>query len=314
MSFGVPWRLNRSNPLSASRLAPTLTTAAALAAALLMPLSADARLLGGHKAKKPPKPPPAPVLTAADYRAVDPGNLLVIDTSKGRVLVEMLPEAAPAHVERLRTLAHEHFYDGQTFFRVIDEFMDQTGDPTNTGSGGSKLPDLKAEFTFRRGPQTPFVKVTEPSGGETGFVGALPVSSQTSALMGMTADGRVAAWPIFCPGVAAMARADSPDSANSQFFLMRQSYPSLEKRYTGWGRVVSGLEAVRAVKVGEPVEQPQDLMKTVRLAADLPEAERPKVSVLDPASPGGRAVIERLRADKGADFSICDVDLPAKVG
>ncbi len=263
--------------------------------------------------RKPVKPPPPLVLKASDFRTVDPDDLLVIDTSKGRVLVELTPEAAPAAVERVRTLAHEHFYDGQTFFRVVDEFMDQTGDPTNTGAGGSKLPNLPPEFTFRRTPQTRFVKVTEPAGEETGFVGALPVTSQPSALMSMTADGRVTAWPVFCPGVAAMARADAPDSANSQFFLMRQSNPSLEKRYTGWGRVVSGLDAVRDIKVGEPVEQPQDAMKTVRLAADLPEAERPKVQVVDPASPGGQALIARARADKGADFSICDVDLTAKV-
>ncbi len=77
----------------------------------------------------------------------DPQNVLVLDLSNGgRVLIRMMPEWAPHHVERVATLASQGFYDGIIFHRVIDGFMAQTGDPTGTGQGGSKLPDLKAEF------------------------------------------------------------------------------------------------------------------------------------------------------------------------
>ena len=77
----------------------------------------------------------------------DPENTLVLETSKGRVVIALRPDLAPGHVERIKTLAREGFYDGVVFHRVIDGFMAQTGDPTGTGTGGSKLPDLKAEFT-----------------------------------------------------------------------------------------------------------------------------------------------------------------------
>jgi peptidylprolyl isomerase len=110
-----------------------------------------------------------------------------------------------------------------------------------------------------------------------------------------------------------MARDDNPDSGNSQFFFMRYPYPSLERKYTAWGRVISGLDVVRAIKVGEPVEDPQDRMEHVRLLADMPEATRPKVRVVDTAGPWFKAQIARVKAAKGADFTACDVDIPAEV-
>ena len=74
-------------------------------------------------------------------------NILYIDLKQGRVVIELLPKVAPQHVERIKTLARQGFYDGIVFHRVIDGFMAQTGDPTGTGMGGSKLPDLRAEFS-----------------------------------------------------------------------------------------------------------------------------------------------------------------------
>jgi peptidyl-prolyl cis-trans isomerase B (cyclophilin B) len=76
----------------------------------------------------------------------EPENTLLVETTKGRVVIELRPDLAPGHVERIKTLAREGFYDGVPFHRVIEGFMAQTGDPTGTGTGGSKLPDLKAEF------------------------------------------------------------------------------------------------------------------------------------------------------------------------
>jgi peptidyl-prolyl cis-trans isomerase B (cyclophilin B) len=78
--------------------------------------------------------------------ATDPENTLVLETTKGSVVIALRPDLAPGHVERIKTLARQRFYDGVPFHRVIEGFMAQTGDPTGTGSGGSDLPDLKAEF------------------------------------------------------------------------------------------------------------------------------------------------------------------------
>ncbi|MEM6710915.1 MAG: peptidylprolyl isomerase [Pseudomonadota bacterium] len=79
--------------------------------------------------------------------SIDPEEVLVIEMDQGPIYVELLPDVAPLHVERIQTLAREGFYDGVVFHRVIDGFMAQTGDPTGTGTGGSALPDLPAEFS-----------------------------------------------------------------------------------------------------------------------------------------------------------------------
>jgi peptidylprolyl isomerase len=266
--------------------------------------------------KKPPAPaqPSTPAAPGpADWRTPDPNDVLVIDTNKGRILVEMIPEAAPQHVARMRELAHENFFDGLRFFRVIEDFMDQTGDPQNSGQGGSSKPNVPAEFTFRRGADLPFVMAADQTVAEIGFVKSLPVMSQSMMLGAMTKDQKVTAWGLYCQGVAGMARDENPDSGNSQFFLMRGPFPSLEKKYTAWGRVISGMDAVKAIKVGEPVADPQDRMERVRLLGDLPDKDRPKVRVIDPKGPWFKAEIERVRAAKGADFSACNVDIPVEV-
>jgi peptidylprolyl isomerase len=248
---------------------------------------------------------------AEGWRALDPQNTLVIDTNKGRVVVELYPQLVPEHVERIKTLAAKGFYDGLVFFRVIDDFMAQTGDPQNSGQGGSDLGDLKGQFILRRGADTPFTSVGRVGAAEGGFIGALPVMSQASGLMAMTADGKVSAYPLFCPGVAGMARAGDPDSADSQFFLMRQRSVNLEQKYTAWGRVVSGLDVVRAINVGEPPANP-DRMTRVRIAADLPAAERPNIQVSDPNSPAFKASVDAVRAARGGAFNLCDVEIAAQ--
>lgn len=258
----------------------------------------------------------APPVSASEWRAVAAENLLVIDTSKGRILVELAPEVAPGHVERIRLLAGRGFYDGQVWHRVIDQFMAQTGDPLGTGEGQSPYPDLKAEFTFRRDGQTPFTPVAAPAGAVLGFLHSLPVQTQPDAFMATTADKKVHAWGLYCPGVAGMARDEAPDSANSQFFLMRQPYPSLDKRYTIWGRVISGLDVVRALKFSpnpDGIVTDPDRMARVRVASDLPQAERPTVRVLDTASVQFRVLADAARQARGADFSVCDIDLPVQV-
>ena len=98
-------------------------------------------------------------------------NLLYIDLKYGQVVIELLPKVAPLHVERIKTLARQKFYDGIVFHRVIDGFMAQTGDPTGTGMGGSKLPDLKAEFSDEphiRGAVS-MARASDPNSGNSQF-------------------------------------------------------------------------------------------------------------------------------------------------
>ena len=150
-----------------------------------------------------------PIVAPAEV-AADPANRLTIELSSGgKVVILLRPDAAPGHVERIRTLAKAGFYNGLTFHRVIPGFMAQGGDPQGTGEGGSQLPDIKAEFN------------------------SLP----------------------HLRGTVAMARAQSPDSANSQFYIMLAPRASLNGKYTVFGRVVEGMTAVDGIAKGEPPEQ-----------------------------------------------------------
>jgi len=135
--------------------------------------------------------------------------------SGGDVVIQLRPDLAPGHVERIAQLARQGFYDGVVFHRVIPGFMAQGGDPTGTGMGGSDLPDLKAEFN------------TEPH----------------------------------VRGVCSMARAANPNSANSQFFICFDDATFLDRQYTVWGVVTSGMEHVDALPKGEPPAKPGKILK-----------------------------------------------------
>jgi peptidylprolyl isomerase len=143
---------------------------------------------------------------------------LTLDTGKGEggdVVIKLRPDLAPGHVERIKQLACEGFYDGVVFHRVIPGFMAQGGDPTGTGMSGSDKPDLKAEFNAE-----PHVR-----------------------------------------GVCSMARTQVPDSANSQFFICLDDARFLDKQYTVWGQVESGMEHVDALPKGEPPREPGKIVK-----------------------------------------------------
>ena len=164
----------------------------------------------------------------------DPENTLVLETTKGNVVLELYPDLAPGHVARIKELAREGAYDGVVFHRVIDNFMAQTGDvkfgktggasfnASRAGMGGSDKPDLKAEFSNTMHKR----------------------------------------------GTASMARSANPNSANSQFFICFADAPWLDRQYTVWGQVIEGMDNVDKIKRGEPVSDPDQIV-TARIAADI---------------------------------------------
>lgn len=180
------------------------------------------------------------VISASAAIAAEDENVLVLEVggeASGTIEIELLPDLAPNHVERIKTLTRNGELDGVVFHRVIEGFMAQTGDVEfgmrggpnlrRAGTGGSSMPDLKAEFT------------DEP----------------------------------FARGVVGMARAQSPDSANSQFFIMFADGMFLNGQYTVFGRVISGMEAVDEIKKGNPqrngsVDDP-DYIVSAQIKADI---------------------------------------------
>ncbi|WP_418152835.1 peptidylprolyl isomerase [Litorimonas sp. RW-G-Af-16] len=256
---------------------------------------------------------------AEAWRTVDPDNLMVIDTAYGKIGVELFPEIAPAHVSQIKALVRQGFYDGVPFHRVIDGFMNQTGDGSNgDGTGDSDLPNIPAEFTFRRGDDMAVTLVGARKAGNeeigVGFYKSLPVATQPISQAMLTKDGKVAAFGLHCKGVTSMARTSDPNSANSQFFLMRAKADHLDTQYSVWGNTVMGYEYLESFKVGTKGEVPgfiPDQMNTVTLASDIPDADRPNVQVLKVNTP---AFSNHLKTYKNADGTypdICDITVPS---
>ena len=164
----------------------------------------------------------------------DPENTILMETTKGKVVIALFPDLAPGHVARIKELSREGAYDGVVFHRVIEDFMAQTGDvqfgkqgaesfnPARAGMGGSQKPDLKAEFSA-----TPHVR-----------------------------------------GTCSMARSQNPNSANSQFFICFTDAPWLNKQYSVWGQVIDGMDVIDQIKKGEPVSDPDSIV-SMKVAADI---------------------------------------------
>ena len=251
------------------------------------------------------------------WDAVPAEDLLVLDLPSGRMLVEMRPDLAPRHVERVRTLTRDGFYDGLLFHRVIDGFMAQGGDPTATGTGGSDLPDLPGEFAASRGGVAGYTPVgRDDRAAEVGFLGTLPVGTQAPTLPEFVLGNTdVALWGLHCPGVMSMARAGDPNSANSQFFVMfGDNRDGLDQRYSAWGRVAAGRAETRRIARGEPPERPTPIVRA-RIAADMPEGERPRVEVLRADSESFRAYLQKTGAisEDGYLDDVCNATVPVRV-
>ena len=244
---------------------------------------------------------------ASDWRALNPADALIVDTTAGRIVVEMRPDLAPQSVARVKRLARDHLYDGLLFHRVIGGFVDQTGNPNNRDGGVSPYPNLPPEFDARIAP-TEVVAAARPSGAVEGFLGVLPVMATDRH----GPDGKARTWGLYCAGVVGMGRQAGEDTGNSEIFFMRDPARRLDRDYTVWGRVVMGLDVVRKIKIGFPPKDPDKMLK-VQVMDDLPVAARPHIVVLNERGARFANLIRRTRAAKGADFTPCDIDVPAKV-
>lgn len=233
-----------------------------------------------------------PADDTANWRKVDPENLLQFTVNDKEILIELRPDIAPKHVEQIRKIVRDGNYDKLAFHRVIDNFMAQGGDVYSVYQIYPRYPNIPGEFTWMREPAKQKVQWfgSTPQGDKLGYLEGFIVQGQPDEVA-MISDPPVArTWAIHCAGVASMARASSPDSAGTEFYLMRQSRVGqgtpLDKNYTPWGRALTGLDVIRGIKAGPPdndgrfasASQADKLTKAV-LAADIKEHRRPTVYV-----------------------------------
>jgi peptidylprolyl isomerase len=297
----------------------------ALLSACVMVFAASASLAA--KPIKPVKPKSMQELLDAsqpsDWRTPDPASTLYLDLATGRVIIELAPDFAPAHVANIRTLAHEHYWDGLSINRSQDNFVVQWGDPAEDDktrkSLGSAKAHLPAEFT-RKSAGAPFIYLPDHDGWapQVGFSGGFQVGRNPKS-------GQ--AWMAHCYGTVGAGRDLAADSSNGTelYVVDGQSPRQLDRNITVVGRVVQGMELLSVLPRGtgplgvyEKAEQRVPI-KSIKLAADVPDAQRTPLQLLRTDTPLFTAVVEarRNRRDDwykvpAGHIDLCNVPLPAR--
>ncbi|HVI25024.1 MAG TPA: peptidylprolyl isomerase [Xanthomonadaceae bacterium] len=296
-------------------------------AALALPLLAALLAVAAPAAADTAKPKSMQELLDAsqpsDWRALDPANTLYLELASGRAVIELAPAFAPAHVANIRTLAHEGYWNGLSINRAQDNFVVQWGDAAEEESARKPLGEAKAhlpaEFT-RDAKDLPFDRLPDADGWapEVGFSGGFPAARDPKA-------GQ--AWLAHCYGMVGAGRDMAPDSSNGTelYVVIGQSPRQLDRNITVVGRVVQGMELLSTLPRGtgplgfyEKAEE-RTPIKAIRLASDVPEAEREKIEVLRTDTPLFAQVVEsrRNRRDDwyivpAGHIDLCNVPLPVR--
>src|SRR6476661_1780979 len=284
-------------------------------------------------ANAPAKPAPAKPVSMqglldsskpSDWRSLDPANTLYLDLASGRVVIELAPDFAPAHVANIRAFAHEGYWNGLSINRSQDNFVVQWGDPAEDDKTrkplGSAQAHLPAEFT-RSTKGLAFDRLPDADGWapQVGFSHGLPAARDPKT---------GTAWLAHCYGVVGAGRDVAADSSNgSELYVVDgQSPRQLDRNITVVGRVVQGMEFLSVLPRGTAplgmYEKPDQRVpiKSLTLASDVPAAQRTPLQVLRTDTPLFTAVVEarRNRRDDwykvpAGHIDICNVPLPARV-
>jgi peptidylprolyl isomerase len=296
---------------AALAMTPALTVALAAGTALAAPL--------------PPRPTVADVIkqsTPADWRALDPSNTLYMELPAGRVVIELAPRYAPQHAANIRTLAREHYFDGLAVIRAQENYVVQWGDADekNPRSIKSAKAIIPPEFTIPIGADPSFVRLPDGDvyAAEVGHANGFPVARDPKT-------GQ--AWLTHCYGMVGVGRDTAPDSGNgsSLYVVIGQAPRHLDRNIAVVGRVVSGMSLLTTLPRGTgPLgfyEQPSQTtpISTVRLAADVPAAQRSKLEVMRTDGPAYQAVLEAQR-NRGGPWTVfaagkvdlCNAQIPVR--
>ncbi len=292
----------------------------ALAAALLVAACASAP--AGSEAQKAPVPSMGEILEqspASDWRAVDPENMIYMDLPTGRVIIELAPEYAPNHTVNIRALARAHYWDGAAIVRSQDNYVVQWGrDEGDTTSYGEAQRSLQPEFDRpRSGVNVTRLQDPDSYAREVGFANGFPVAGQ---------NGRT--WLAHCYGMVGAGRGDTADSGSGAelYVVIGQAPRHLDRNVTLVGRVLQGIELLSVMPRGTgPLgfyETPEErtIIRSVRLASELPESERVNLQTLRTDSATFRTLTESRRTRRDPWFleptgriNVCNVPLPVRV-
>ncbi|WP_425563103.1 peptidylprolyl isomerase [Luteimonas vadosa] len=258
-----------------------------------------------------------------DWRTLDPANTLYMDLADGRAIIELAPAFAPAHVANIRTLAREGFWDGLSIYRSHDNFVVQFGDITEEGAPGKSIGSAKAklpaEFS-RASAGLDFHLLPDADGwaAQTGFAHGFPAGRDP-------AEGQV--WMAHCYGAVGAGRDLAADSSNGTelYVVTGQSPRQLDRNITLVGRVVHGMELLSALPRGtgplgfyeDPAQRTP--IKAIRLASEVPEAERASLEVLRTDTATFDAFVEsrRNRRDEfykrpAGHVDLCNLAIPTR--
>ncbi len=262
--------------------------------------------------------------TPADWRTPDPANTLYVELDSGRVVIELAPTFAPAHVANIRALAKGRYWDGLSINRSQDNFVVQWGDPAEEGAPrrpiGSAAATLPAEFE-RASDGVAFHALPDADGWakQVGFADGFPAARDP-------AEGK--AWLAHCYGAVGAGRDVAADSSNGTelYVVDGQSPRQLDRNITVVGRVVQGIERLSTLPRGTgPLgfyEKPEQrvAIKTITLAADVPAAQRTPIEILRTDTPLFDAVVEsrRNRRDDwykrpAGHIDLCNITVPTRM-
>ena len=254
--------------------------------------------------------------TDADWRTVDPENLLLMETEAGTITIELSAHLAPGHTEQMRTLAREGFFEGLSFYRVIEGFVAQGGDFADTRDiGSAKILEAEFEEPMPAGATFTPLTVTDGYAEQVGFIDGMPAGRE---------GGQV--WLAHCTGAFAYGRNNERDSASTEFYITLQPQRYLDRNLSVAGRVLDGMTiaqaAPRGVIDGDPeTDDFEERLKItgLQVAADLPEAARPSWQVMDDTSPLFAELMEARKARPSEFFyfrpghvNLCQMPVPVR--
>jgi cyclophilin family peptidyl-prolyl cis-trans isomerase len=255
----------------------------------------------------------------ADWRTPDPENVLYLELSSGRVVIELAPKFAPLHVANIRKLARAGYFDGLAVIRVQDNYVAQWGDAEGTRALPAGVGDVAAEFDTAESRNIAWVPLPDSDGyaPQAGFADGFPAARD--ARLHLT-------WLAHCYGMVGVGRDENPTSSGAELYAVIGHAPrQLDRNVALVGRIIKGSELLSSLPRGTgelgfytKTETPAPI-RAVRIAADVPPAERSNLEILRTDTPLFSALVESRRNRPEAWFKVqaghielCNVPLPVR--